>query len=104
MKTKTKRRVHGGKRHQKTRKGGEFLKKIKQIAETAKSVPNRFKNFLNNPNDYKSNSLSEYEESEIIRKQGIAAERESVAELPLVAPPRGGRKTRDKRIRSHRRR
>ena len=101
---KTKRTVHGRKRNQKTRKGGVFLKNFKQLAETAKSVPNRFKNFLNNPNDYKSNSLSEYEEAEIIRKKDIAAERESVAELPLVAPPRGGRKTRHKRKRSHRRR
>ena len=104
MKTKTKRRVHGGKRHNKTKKGGYFLEKFKQIAETAKSVPNRFKNFLNNPDDYKSNSLSEYEEKEIISRQGIAAERESVDELPLVAPPRGGRKTMHKRKRSHRRR
>jgi len=101
---KTKRKVHGRKRNQKTRKGGVFLKNFKRLAETAKSVPNTFKNFLNNPNDFKSNSLSEYEEAEIIRKKDIAAERESVDELPLVAPPRGGRKTRHKRKRSHRRR
>jgi hypothetical protein len=67
-------------------------------------VPTKFRNFLNNPNDYKSNSLSEYEKAEIARREDIAAERESVAELPLVAPPRGGRKTRHKRKRSHRRR
>lgn len=72
------RRVYGKKRHNKTRRNlrtrkGGFFKTLR--------------NFLNNPKHFNGPEESEYEKQ-------LKAERESVAQLPLVAPPRGGRKTR----------
>ena len=87
------RRVHRRRLHKKTRKGG-FLNKI---AQGAKSVKNSLTNYINNPQHYSGPEESEYEKQ-------LKAERESVAELPLVAPPRGGRRTRHRKRSSHRRR
>jgi hypothetical protein len=98
------RRVHRRKIHRKTKKGG---------FETLKKLGRSFKNYLNNPNDFKANSLSEYEKAQIAERENRAAERESINDLPLQLSPhetsvanamKAGKRTRRRhKKRSHRR-
>ena len=102
---KSRRRTHRRKTPQKTKKGG---------FETLKKLGRSFKNYVNNPNDFKANSLSEYEKAQIAEREERAAERESINNLPLQLTPheidvankiKGGRRTRRRhKKRNHRRR